>query len=336
MKNRLSKNFLELFYDELLKAGLKKSDKFLIATSGGSDSTALCFLCSLLFPQKNFKLALVDHKYRKNSTQEALFVKKYYQKKLGLNLDILTNKAPIPKNGLEEYFREVRYSLLFEFCLKNKISKIITAHHLDDQIETFLMRLERGSGLDGLSGIQSKSVFIHKKKKFTLIRPLLNFSKTELTSILTQNNIDWVEDESNKNTEFTRNNIRACLQSFSDYEQIKKRLSTVIENINRAKTFIESEQKKSEEKIIIKKNKTSAILDLKKFIILDEELRLRILKKIVSQLKKTEKSVRLEKIKNLDYSIKNLNLKSYSLYHIDISVQKSDLVFKTQKNKKIK
>jgi tRNA(Ile)-lysidine synthase len=191
------------FTSKLQNLGLNKSEKIAVAVSGGSDSTALCFLCHQA--KLKFTPIIVDHGWRKNSAKEAKQVKAYLEKHLkSTKVSILTNKKPIPKTNIEEFLRDVRYELLFDFCKKNGIKKILTAHHLDDQIETFLMRLERGSGLDGLTGIKERN----KVKGFELIRPLLDFTKEELTELLKKNKLKWISDPSNENIELTRNNIR--------------------------------------------------------------------------------------------------------------------------------
>ena len=91
---------------------------------------------------------LIDHKIRNNSTSEAFKVKKLL-KKNQINLRILTNRIII-SNNIQKKARDIRYELLINFCKKNKIKYILTAHHSDDQIETFLIMLSRGSGVQGL------------------------------------------------------------------------------------------------------------------------------------------------------------------------------------------
>ena len=96
-----------------------------------------------------FYYVLVDHRLRKQSKKEATQVKKLLKDKK-INLNILENKKIIKKN-IQSNARKIRYDLLAKYCLKKDIKTIITAHHLDDQVETFLIRLSRGSGLTGLS-----------------------------------------------------------------------------------------------------------------------------------------------------------------------------------------
>ena len=306
------------FTSKLENLGLNKSEKIAVAVSGGSDSTALCFLCHQA--KLKFIPIIVDHGWRKNSAKEAKQVKKYLEDRK-IKAAILTNKKPIPKNNIEEFLRDVRYELLFDFCKKNGIKKILTAHHLDDQIETFLMRLERGSGLDGLTGIKERN----KVKGFELIRPLLDFTKEELVAYLKKNKIKWIEDPSNENIELTRNNIRKTLQGFSDYELMRKRISGVIANIDRAKNFIEEEKEKTAKQLIKAQKSGSVTLNLTGYRKLHSEIRLRILRDLIKKHSKTKKDVRMDSIKNLDNNLLNKNFKTATLHGLKIARKAENL-----------
>ena len=115
----------------------KKS--FLVGISGGPDSLALAAITKTISLDKKFKFyyALVNHNIRKNSKQEAQKVKKLL-KKFDINLNILTNKSKINKN-IQSQARQIRYKLLEDFCHKNGINTVLTAHNLEDQVETFLL-----------------------------------------------------------------------------------------------------------------------------------------------------------------------------------------------------
>jgi len=297
-----------------------------VATSGGADSTALCFLCKCA--DIDFTPVIVDHGWRKNSAAEAKRVKAYLEKELGVEVIILTNKKKVPESNIEEFLRDVRLELIFNYCVKNNIYTVLTGHHLDDQIETFLMRLERGAGIDGLCGIKESSQFSvpDPQKKINVVRPLLAYKKEELVALLKKNKMKWVEDPSNKNTKLTRNNIRATLEKFSGYDQLTKRLSTVIENLSRATDFINREK----EKVIkncVKITRTGVTLDLNKYKKLHDEIRLRILRDIIKQHSKTAKEVRINSIKNLDKSLLDKKFKAISLHGINIYLRSELIIF---------
>ena len=134
---RLKKSYISF------KNNLKiiKNNPFLVAVSGGPDSLALAILSKIFSKESKSKayFVLIDHKIRENSTSEAFKVKKLL-KKNQINLRILTNRIII-SNNIQKKARDIRYELLINFCKKNKIKYILTAHHSDDQIETFLIML---------------------------------------------------------------------------------------------------------------------------------------------------------------------------------------------------
>ena len=158
----------------------KKNNLIAVAVSGGPDSMALALLTKTLMYERKYKVhfLLVDHGIRKNSTKEALNVKSILEKK-EIKLKVLKNYKKISSN-IQKNARDIRYNLLIEYCKKNKIKSILTAHHKEDQIETFLIRLSRGSGVEGLS---SMSQSIKLKYGIKLIRPFLDFKKNEINQV---------------------------------------------------------------------------------------------------------------------------------------------------------
>lgn len=311
---------LNRFEHKLKELGVKKNEPIAIAVSGGCDSMALCYLCQNAGVDAT--AIIVDHRYRRNSEKEAKAVQDYLTKELGLEAVILTNKKKIPKTGVEEFMRELRYELIFEQLKRKKIKKILMAHHLDDQVETFLMRLERGAGLDGLTGIKEVS----KMKDISVIRPLLGFTKDELKALLKKNKIKWWEDPTNENVELTRNNIRKTLSGFSDYEQMRKRITTVIGNIDRARDFIESEKEKAAADMIKKVKGSLTAFDLNKYKKLHSEIRLRLLRETIKKYSKTGKDVRMDSIRTLDDGLMKKEFKVAELHGLRITKDKANLV----------
>ncbi len=104
---------LNEFTNKLAALGINKKEPLAIAVSGGSDSMALCYLCRNA--GLNVTAIVVDHKFRKNSAKEAAAVSKYLEKELAIEAVVLTNKKAIPKTGVEEFLREVRYDLIFSY-----------------------------------------------------------------------------------------------------------------------------------------------------------------------------------------------------------------------------
>ena len=124
---------------------------------------------------KKFYYVNINHGLRKNSKSESKYVKKILQKQK-ITLKIINNKKKI-KNNIQHSARKIRYALLKDESKKRNVNLILTAHHKDDQIETFLIRLSRGSGVQGLSSMGIMSPLDNKTK---VIRPFLTESKKEL------------------------------------------------------------------------------------------------------------------------------------------------------------
>lgn len=194
------------------------SQKFLLSVSGGVDSMALLLMFQMLKEEyNNIEIFVVtfNHFFRYESNQEVLFVKQYCENSATyckiVELDILKG---LIKGNKSSYAREARYSCLLEESKSLNCGYIVTAHHKDDQIETFLLRLERGSGIDGLSSIResrkiSDNVF--------LLRPLLEIKKQSLVNFMrSKKQINWVEDISNKKPISKRNVLRYILSQFSN------------------------------------------------------------------------------------------------------------------------
>lgn len=178
-----------------------------IAVSGGPDSMALLLLATQSYPGA-IAAATVDHQLRPESADEAKHVTDICAQ-LGVPHTILTPTEPISGN-LQSAARAARYALLEEWRTAQSIDWIATAHHADDQLETVLMRLLRGSGVDGLSAIRPANGAI--------IRPLLGIGKAELSDYLHTQGIDAVSDPSNTDPQFDRVRMRDALVSLPDFD----------------------------------------------------------------------------------------------------------------------
>ena len=188
-----------------------KRKNFALAVSGGADSLCLAYFSKIYSYEFNNKahVLIVDHKIRKESGQEALKVKKILLKKK-IQSKILKWKGEVPKKNIQKNARDMRYSLLSDYCMKNKVKYLITAHHGDDQIENFFIRLLRGSGLSGLSSMPEKTKY-HENLK--IIRPFLKFEKKNLKYVTLNYFKTYIKDPSNKNEKFLRVRIRKYKKS---------------------------------------------------------------------------------------------------------------------------
>jgi len=189
-------SYIQSEFPELL------TTRFLIAISGGLDSVVLAHLCNSL--HLNFGLSHCNFQLRGlDSTRDAEFVKNL---SISLECDFFIktfqteNIAEKSKSSIQLTARKLRYDWFQELIETTSYNYLLTAHHLNDNLETFLINLSRSTGLKGLTGIPQRNAYIR--------RPLLKFSKAELKEYAIKHNINWREDQSNASTKYLRNEIR--------------------------------------------------------------------------------------------------------------------------------
>jgi tRNA(Ile)-lysidine synthase len=302
----------ELFQLTLCKLiSFSPNEKIVVACSGGLDSLCLTLLCKEA--SLSFEAAIVDHKYRKKSSEDTNKTKNILDD-LAIKSTILENPYSSPENNVEEELRKVRYELLLNFCKKNNIKQLFIGHHLDDQIETFLMRLQRGSGLEGLSAIKTES----EREGVKIFRPLLSFKKNDLENYLIERNVQWIEDESNEDERFTRNKVRQVLEKIEGREVFSKRIETVISNISRANDFIGTQVDEALGECFEASRLGFFKLNLKKFSKLHQELQLRILRLIIEEFSDSQKDLRLDKLLILNnFLLNNKSDDSIALHYLE-------------------
>ena len=183
-----------------------KKQSFAIGVSGGADSLCLAYFSKMYTSEfKNRMEALIiDHKLRKESHKEALKVRKTLKEK-GIQSKILDWKGKVPKRNIQRNARNIRYSLIADYCLRKNIKYLIVAHHMDDQIENFFIRLFRGSGLTGLSSMSESFEYNNKLK---IIRPFLSFKKKDLENLTLNYFNSYISDPSNEDEKYLRVRVR--------------------------------------------------------------------------------------------------------------------------------
>ncbi|WP_343192254.1 tRNA lysidine(34) synthetase TilS [Buchnera aphidicola] len=212
---------------------IKEKQHFLLSYSGGLDSTVLLHLMIKLREIKNIHLRAIhiNHRLHKEST---LWSNHCQEKCKKYNIPIIINNITIhqTKNNMESYYRNIRYQLIYKNILPQET--LLTAHHLNDQCETFLLALKRGSGPTGLSCMP-----VYKKNgNITHMRPLLNISQDTIKKWAKKHQLKWIEDPSNSNIKYDRNFIRKKIIPI-----LQKRWPFFIKNCSRsAKICNEQEQ----------------------------------------------------------------------------------------------
>ena len=177
-----------------------------LAVSGGPDSLALLLLAHAALPGE-IAVASVDHGLREEAASEVALVG---QVCAALDVPFTPLKVQISRGNLQARAREARYQALGEWAERCELGALATAHHADDQAETLLMRLSRGSGLAGLAGVRASS-HVPGHEDLLLIRPLLSWRKAELQDIVASAGITPAFDPSNKDPSFDRVRVREHL-----------------------------------------------------------------------------------------------------------------------------
>lgn len=274
---------------------IDEKDTIIVATSGGPDSQ---FLTYLLYEIKekykiNIVLAHLNHLHRKESYLDEQLVEKT-AKELGLKVFVrhesMDDYAKEMKISPEDAGRRLRYSFLREISEGYENFKIATGHNKDDQAETVLMRMIRGSGLDGLCAMDYKNGDI--------IRPILSFSKKEIIEFLNQNNIPYALDKTNFHNDYTRNYIRN--EIIRELETINPNVSdslfTLSQTLKDDKILIDHVIDEEFTKLVVEKRKDSISLDRNKFNQIPDYMAGRIMRRAILELTGSLKDISKENI----------------------------------------
>ena len=178
------------------------NEPFYIAVSGGIDSMVLVHLCAQL--HLNFEVVHCNFMLRgAESDAETQFIESYcHSKGIPIHTKYFETNTIATKNkeSIQITARNLRYQWFSEMIAQSQIKYVVTAHHLDDSLETVLINFSRGTGLEGLTGIPAQNGYV--------VRPLLPFSRLEIEHFATENQIQWREDSSNASDKYLRNKIR--------------------------------------------------------------------------------------------------------------------------------
>lgn len=300
-----------------------KNKKISVAVSGGIDSMSLMLILNLWCKNNDTDLTAitVDHKLREESTDEALYISNLCEKN-DIKHVILTWEGEKPEHNVELLARENRYKLISKYCKENNIDYVFIAHHIQDQAETFLIRLFRGSGIDGLSSMKK----IAENYNLKIIRPFLNVKKEDLKNYLLEKQIKWVEDKSNDDEKYLRNKIRIFLNSFENKDDIIKRIDFAVNQINDYKIFVDNYIKKIEKKIFQFNSFGTCILNRHFLLQEDENIILKILAQISMVISGNKYKPRLEKLRRLFETIQNGEIIKYTFYGCIFESYNNDII----------
>lgn len=244
----------------------------LVAVSGGPDSMALLFVLDKLAKKFEWQIAVAHVNYQlrgKESEADALLVASTAEK-LGLPFYLL--KKRVRQGMSEDALREIRYAFFEKLVEKHSFDVVALAHHQDDQAETVLMRLIRGSGSLGLSGI--------RYQRGIYVRPFLNISKSELLAFLEQSDIPYRLDKSNTENTYFRNKVRNVLIPL--LETYNPRIRKVLSDT----AFTLQEEQSSKEGVsvlVATKNKSHVSFPLASWQAIPKESQVKALRELFSQ-----------------------------------------------------
>ncbi len=256
----------------------------LIACSGGPDSTALVYALNDLARTLPYPLVIghINHKLRKNESEgDAQFVKEF-ARKLGLPFRLATSPIRGASGNLEEKARVQRYNALSQLAKKERCQAIFTAHTADDQVETIFFNLMRGTGPEGLAGIQP--LRSRKEDNMPVARPFLTVSKKEVLGFLKERKLKYRLDSSNQNESFSRNWMRRKL-----FPLLENKFPGFSKRWTQTAVLVRDEQAMWTQylvpvkKAVLRKTSTGVLLDLKKLLRYPAAVQRRLIRDIVGK-----------------------------------------------------
>jgi tRNA(Ile)-lysidine synthase len=208
-----------------------------VGVSGGADSLALTLLLDDWLRRRGGALQAltVDHGLRPEAAAEAAQVARTLKAR-GIAHRTLRWHGPKPKANVQAAAREARYALLEDWCARRGILHLALAHHLDDQAETWMLRLARGSGLDGLAAMAP----VAERPSLRLIRPLLNIPKARLEATVTGRGLTWIDDPTNRDPGHARVRMRALMPGLAAEGADAERLCATARHLGRARAALEA------------------------------------------------------------------------------------------------
>lgn len=278
-----------------------------VGVSGGPDSMALCHMLSQWSEMTNgpqIHALTVDHNLRTESKDEASLVAfwlKDFPKTIHSILFWQHDCGEALSSRIQERARDARYALLADYMARHKISHLFMAHHQDDQAETFLFRLAKGSGLDGLVGMLDRHC---NSQGLEICRPLLGISKKALVTYCENAGLSYCLDPSNNSLVYARVRLRNAAEALYAEGLSSKRLAITARRFARARDALEKIAKQNFTEALVSIDTNCIVLNYTQLIALPEEIGLRIVIQAINHLSIGRKSkLRLERAENLFFDL---------------------------------
>lgn len=271
---------------------IENGDKLVVAVSGGPDSICMLHILNQLKTSKiSFKMVVahVNHKLRKEALEDEQFVRSYCEKN---GIEFYTKSIDVQKMantnkiGTEEAGRIARYQFFDEVLEKTGSTKIAVAHNKNDKVETILMNTLRGSGMEGLKGIEPK--------RGNIIRPLIECERTEIEKYCEENQLNPRIDKTNFENIYHRNKIRNIVIPYIQKEfnpNIIKTLDRLSNIMALEDKYMENQTSKVYQEIVLEERQKEIIIDLKKFNLQETVIKSRIIRYIIKRLFGTTASI---------------------------------------------
>ena len=277
---------------------IENGEKVVLAVSGGPDSICMLDILNDIKNDEtidmNFEIVVahVNHMIRKEAEEDEKYVKKYCEEKqiefYSKSIDV-QKMANNNKIGLEEAGRKARYDFFDEILERTNAQKIAIAHNKNDKVETVLMHILRGSGINGLKGIEPK------REKY--IRPLIECERNEIEEYCNEKNLQPRIDKTNFENEYTRNKVRNLLIPYIQKEfnpNLIKTIDRLSNLVAEEENYMDKQVEKVYKEILISENQKEIQLDLKMFNLQEKVIKSRVILYTITRLFGNSKG--LEKI----------------------------------------
>lgn len=272
-----------------------------VALSGGPDSMALLALTDEWARQRNIHVhaVTIDHALRVESADEAQRVHEWVAAYFpyATHEILRRDSSQITPTKLQEQAREDRYDLLASACRAQGIKHLLLAHHQDDQAETFLFRLCKGSGLDGLAAMSAETDI----QDIVRVRPLLCFSKARLLATCTARELPYVKDPSNQNAKFARVRLRRVMDMLAQEGLSAQRLAKTSDRLARARQALDHFTDVAWQAALVSDDQTGLVFNFELLLTQPVDIRIRILMRALTQQagSRDDYGPRLERVEEL-------------------------------------